>query len=107
MHTKFPIRIVALHFFLTALFLFGRDLRRAAGLRGIASLVGSFLLIAYVLLPQILAGLRRAASVGVASLIIVVGSYITTASQNNERGRCGMIITIVFTSMLAFMRRTP
>ncbi|TSC62911.1 MAG: putative multitransmembrane protein [Parcubacteria group bacterium Athens0416_74] len=48
------------------------------GLRGLASLVGGLFLIVYLLLPGILAGYSPVlVSIGVASLIIGVGSFVT------------------------------
>jgi len=74
------------------------------GLRGLASLVGGLLLIVYVLLPGILQGYSPiAVSIGVASLIIIVGSFITHGfNRMTLAAVIGMIATILFTGVLAW-----
>jgi uncharacterized membrane protein len=73
------------------------------GVRGLASLAGSLLLILYVLIPSILHGYSPiAASIGVASLIIVLGSYITHGfNKTTTSAVAGMIVTVGLVGMLA------
>jgi uncharacterized membrane protein len=75
------------------------------GLRGLASLVGSLILIMYILLPGILAGYSPIlVSVGVSALIIVVGSYITHGfNKTTSSAVIGMIITVIVTGILAYV----
>jgi uncharacterized membrane protein len=74
------------------------------GLRGLIALVASFLFIFYLLFPGILHGYSPIlVSVGVASLIIVLGSYITHGfNKTTTSAVVGMIITILFTGGLAY-----
>jgi uncharacterized membrane protein len=74
------------------------------GLRGLLSLAGSLILIIYVLLPAILAGYSPVlVSIGVASLIIVLGSYITHGfNKTTSSAVLGMIITVIITGGLAY-----
>jgi len=85
--------------FLLAVLIFGG----IQGIRGVVSLVGSFLLILYVLIPGILHGVSPLlVAVGVSSLIIVVGSYITHGfNKMTSSAVIGMLITISFTGLLA------
>lgn len=71
------------------------------GVRGLASLLGSLVLIFYVLLPGILAGHSPIlVSVGVASLIIIVGSYITHGvNKTTTSAVISMIITVLITGL--------
>lgn len=75
------------------------------GLRGLASLLGSFLLILYVMLPGILHGYSPILmSMGVASLIIVLGSYITHGfSKMTTTAVIGMIATVIATGVIAYV----
>lgn len=74
------------------------------GLRGLLSLIGSFVLILFVLLPGILQGYSPVlVSVAVSSLIIVVGSYITHGfNKTTSSAVAGMILTVIVTGALAF-----
>lgn len=74
------------------------------GLRGLLSLVGGFFLIVYLLLPGILEGYSPiAVSIGVASLVIGVGSFITHGfNRMTLAAVVGMIGTILFTGALAW-----
>lgn len=103
-HVSDPYRLDSLVFFI-ALFvvcvvLFGG----IQGTRGLVSLIGSFALIVYLLLPGILAGYSPILlSVGISSLIIVIGSYITHGfNKTTSSAIIGMIITIVLTGALAY-----
>lgn len=74
------------------------------GIRGLLSLVGSFLVIWYVLLPGIVAGYPPAlVAVGAASVIIIIGSYITHGvNRTTTSAVLGMIVTICITGLLAW-----
>ncbi|MDB5259069.1 MAG: hypothetical protein JWO73_277 [Candidatus Taylorbacteria bacterium] len=74
------------------------------GIRGLLSLAGSLILIIYVLLPGVLHGYSPVlVSLGVAALIIIVGSYITHGfNKTTSAAVIGMIVTIAFTGVLAY-----
>ncbi len=74
------------------------------GLRGIVSLVGSILLIIYILLPGIAHGYSPALLSAVVSfLVIVFGSYVTHGfNKATSAAVAGMLITLVFTAVLAY-----
>ena len=74
------------------------------GIRGIVSLVGSLLLIFFVLFPAILAGYSPVlVSIGIALSITTVGSYITHGfNRTTTAAVVGMGITILITGALAF-----
>jgi uncharacterized membrane protein len=74
------------------------------GLRGLASLCGSLILILYVLLPGILHGYPPVwMAVGVSSLIIIVGSYITHGfNRTTSAAVLGMIATVLVTGALGY-----
>jgi len=74
------------------------------GIRGLVSLIGSLALILYVLLPGILHGISPIfLSIVVASLIIVVGSYITHGfTKTTTSAVLGMIITVALSGLLAY-----
>lgn len=67
------------------------------GIRGLASLVGSLLLIGFVLLPGIMQGYSPVwVSIAVSSLIIVLGSYVTHGfNKTTTTAVLGMIATVV------------
>ncbi len=73
------------------------------GVRGLASLVLSLLLIFFVLLPGMQAGYSPVwISILVSSLIIVVGSYVTHGfNRMTSTAVLGMIATVVVTGVLA------
>ncbi|MDB5265345.1 MAG: hypothetical protein JWM39_58 [Parcubacteria group bacterium] len=81
--------------FLVLVFLFGG----IQGIRGLATLLGSLVLIFYVLLPGIYAGISPVlVSIGVASLIIIVGSYLTHGfRRSTTAAMLGMIATVLIT----------
>ena len=74
------------------------------GVRGLASLIGSLILIFYVLMPGILHGYSPIwVSIGVASLIILVGSYITHGfNRTTTAAVLGMIGTVLIAGLGAF-----
>lgn len=86
--------------FIALVFLFGG----LQGMRGLLSLAGSLLLIFYLLLPGISMGLPPVAvAIGVASLIIVVGSYITHGfNRTTSSAVIGMIGTVIVTGLAAW-----
>lgn len=86
--------------FIALIFLFGG----IQGVRGLASLIGSFFLIFYLLVPGIYQGYSPILiSIGVSSLIIVVGSYITHGfNRTTTSAILGMIVTVVVTGIAAY-----
>lgn len=74
------------------------------GLRGLLSLGGSLLLIAFVLFPLILSGYSPViTSIGVASLIIILGSYITHGfNKTTTTAVIGMLVTIFIVGGFAY-----
>jgi uncharacterized membrane protein len=86
--------------FVLAVFIFGG----IQGVRGIISLAGSFLLILYVLLPGILHGYSPLlVTIGVSSLIIIIGSYITHGfNKTTSSAVLGMVATVSLTGILAY-----
>ncbi len=98
-----PNRLRALSFlavlFIVVLFLFGG----IQGIRGLASLIGSLGLIIYVLIPGILNGYSPIlVSLGAASIIIIVGSFITHGlNKTTLSAVIGMVGTVVITGILA------
>lgn len=74
------------------------------GARGLLSLLGSFLIIWFVLLPGIVAGYPPAlVAIVAASVIIVIGSYITHGvNRTTTSAVLGMIVTISITGLLAW-----
>jgi uncharacterized membrane protein len=75
------------------------------GIRGLISLAGSLVLIIYVLLPSILHGYSPVlVSIAVSSLIIILGSYVTHGfNKTTSSAVIGMIITVVFTGIMAYI----
>jgi uncharacterized membrane protein len=87
--------------FIACLFLFGGK----QGMRGLLSLIASILFIWFLLLPGILNGYSPIlVSVGVSSLIIVLGSYITHGfNKTTTVAVIGMLVTILITGALAYV----
>ncbi len=75
------------------------------GVRGLASLCGSVFLIFFVLIPGLLHGFPPLlVALGVASLIIIAGSYITHGfNRTTSAAIIGMIITVVLTGIGAYI----
>jgi len=96
---RLPVLYFYIGLFVLCVLLFGG----AQGIRGLFALIGSFLFIFFLLLPGILHGYSPIlVSVGVASLIIVLGSYITHGfNKTTSSAVVGMIIAIIFTGLLA------
>ncbi len=74
------------------------------GFRGLLSLIGSLLIILYVLLPGVLGGASPIwLSIVSASIIIIFGSYITHGfNKTTSSAVIGMIITVLMTGFLAW-----
>lgn len=87
--------------FVALLFAFGG----IQGVRGLASLCGSVLLIVYVLLPGIYSGYSPIlVSITVASLIIILGSYITHGfNKTTSSAVLGMLATVCITGLAAYI----
>ena len=87
--------------FLVILLLFGG----IQGVRGLASLIGSLFLIFYLLLPGIYSGLSPIlVSIGVSSLIIIAGSYITHGfNRTTTTAMLGMLATVVVTGLATYV----
>ncbi len=100
-----PYRLPAVYFFVGLFVLCVLIFGGIQGIRGLVSLAGSFLLILYVLLPGIIHGYSALAlSIGVSSLIIILGSYVTHGfNRTTTSAVIGMIITIMFTGALAYV----
>lgn len=86
--------------FLALVFLFGG----LQGIRGLASLAGSLVLIFYLLLPGIYSGGSPILiSLGVAGLIIIVGSYVTHGvNKTTTAAMLGMLATILVTGLATY-----
>lgn len=98
-----PYRLNALLFFALLFVLLVVIFGGKQGIRGLLSLIGSFALILFVFLPGILHGYSPILmSIGVASLIIIVGSYLTHGvSRSTSAAVIGMITTVLLTGLLA------
>ncbi|MBY0539628.1 YibE/F family protein [Patescibacteria group bacterium] len=98
-----PYRLDSLYFllglFVVAVFILGGK----QGIRGLLALVISFCLIGYVLLPGILGGVSPLLVIlGVTSLIVILGSYITHGfNRVTTSAVIGMVITLAITALLA------
>lgn len=98
-----PYRLNSIYFFI-GIFIFVTLLFGGKqGFRGLISLAGSLALIFYILLPGLLHGISPVVlSIAVASLIIILGSYITHGfNRTTTTAVIGMIITIIITGVLA------
>jgi uncharacterized membrane protein len=101
---RLPILWFFVALFLLCLFIFGGK----QGLRGLLALIASLFCIAYLLLPGILAGYSPILlSVGISSLIVIVGSYITHGfNRTTTAAVFGMLAAIVITGLLAYIAIT-
>ena len=95
--------ILAVAFFILAI-LFGG----IQGVRGLTSLAGSLILIFYLLIPGILQGYSPIfVAIGVSSLIIIAGSYITHGfNRTTTAAVFGMIATVIITGLAAYFVMT-
>ena len=100
-----PYRLNSLYFFITLLIFLVIIFGGIQGLRGLIALSGSFLVIFYILIPGILHGYSPVGiSIGVASLIVILGSYITHGfNKTTSSAVLGMITTIFITGALAYI----
>jgi len=98
---RLPALYVLIGLFVFCVLLFGGK----QGARGLLSLVGSLFIILYVLIPAIIQGYPALlVSIGISSLIIVVGSYITHGfNRTTTSAVIGMIVTIIITGFLAYL----
>jgi uncharacterized membrane protein len=98
-------RLPGIYFFLALFILAVIFLGGIQGIRGLVSLIGSMVLILYVLLPGILQGYSPIfMTIGVSSLIIIVGSYITHGfNKTTSSAVIGMIVTVIITGLLAYL----
>ncbi len=97
-------RMPALIFFVILFIVLVLAIGGIQGIRGLISLVGSLLLITYVLIPGILHGFSPILiSILVSSLIIILGSYVTHGfNKTTTAAVIGMIITVIITGALAY-----
>ncbi len=95
-----PVLLFFAILFLVLVIIFGG----LQGLRGLLSLAGSLLVITFVLLPAIIHGFSPLlVSIGVSSLIIILGSYITHGfNKTTSSAVIGMIITVIVTGVMAY-----
>ena len=98
-------RLPVIYFFLGLFIFLAILIGGFQGLRGLLSLAGSFVLIIFVLLPAILHGYSPILlSIGVSSLIVILGSYITHGfNKTTSSAIAGMIITIILTGVMAYV----
>ncbi|MDP1625311.1 MAG: YibE/F family protein [bacterium] len=98
---RLPKVFIFVGIFLLSVFVFGG----IQGIRGLVSLVGSFILILYVLLPGILQGYSPILiTISVSSLIIILGSYVTHGfNKTTSSAVVGMIATVIFTGILGYV----
>ena len=98
---RLPVVLFFVGLFIFLVFLFGG----IQGMRGLLSLGGSLVLILYVLIPGVLQGYSPVlVSLGVASLIIILGSFVTHGfNKTTASAVIGMIVTILVTGVLAYV----
>lgn len=75
------------------------------GLRGLLSLIGSLLVIMYLLLPGVMNGFSPIwLSILCSSIIIVIGSFVTHGfTKTTLSAVIGMIVTVLMTGLLAWI----
>jgi uncharacterized membrane protein len=97
-------RLPVIYFFVALFIVLVLLIGGIQGIRGLISLAGSFILIIYVLIPGILHGYSPVLiSIGVSSLIIVLGSYVTHGfNKTTSSAVIGMIVTVIFTGIMAY-----
>jgi uncharacterized membrane protein len=100
-----PYRIPVLVFFTVLFIILVLVFGGIQGLRGLLSLFGSLFVITFLLLPGILKGISPiAVSIGVSSIIIILGSYITHGfNKTTSTAVFGMIVTVVITGIMALV----
>jgi uncharacterized membrane protein len=97
---RLPSLMFLIALFVIAVLFFGGT----QGLRGLLSLIGSLLLIVFVLLPGIIKGVSPILlTLIVSSIIIILGSYITHGfNKTTTSAVVGMILTVIITGVLAY-----
>ncbi len=97
---RLPVLLFLTCTFLVLLVAFGG----LQGVRGLASLIGSIVLIFTVLIPGILNGFSPVfVATGVAGIIIVLGSYITHGfNRTTSAAVFGMLATVAITGLLGY-----
>lgn len=98
---RLPVLIGVALAFVVLLFLFGG----IQGIRGLITLIGSIFIIFYLLIPSVYAGHSPIlVSIGVAGLIIVVGSYITHGfNRTTTSAMLGMLATVLITGVATYV----
>ncbi len=98
---RLPQLALLLALFVGVVILFGGK----QGARGLLALVGSLLCIVFLLLPGVLKGYSPILiSVGVASFIVILGSYVTHGfNRTTTTAVIGMVITIAVTGLFAYV----
>lgn len=98
---RLPVVFGFIGLFVLCVILFGG----LQGIRGLVSLLGSFVLIFEVLLPGILHGISPAfLTLLICSLIIVIGSYVTHGfNRTTTSAVIGMICTVALVGVLAWI----
>ncbi len=98
---RLPVIYILIGAFVVLVIVFGGK----QGARGIVALAISFVFIIYLLFPGVLHGYSPVwVSMGVASLIVVLGSYITHGfNRVTSSAVLGMIATILITGALAYV----
>ncbi|HEX2792179.1 MAG TPA: YibE/F family protein [Candidatus Paceibacterota bacterium] len=97
---RLDVLLIVLAVFIGLIFAFGG----MQGIRGLVALAGSLVLIVYALLPGIIAGYPPLPiALGVSSLIIIAGSYVTHGfNRTTTAAILGMIATVVLTGLAAW-----
>jgi len=98
---RLPVLIGLAAVFVILLVIFGG----IQGIRGLISLIGSVFVIFYLLIPSIYAGHSPIlVSVGVASLIIILGSYITHGfNRTTTSAMLGMLGTVLIVGIATYV----
>lgn len=99
-----PDRVPLIYFLLVVFIALVVIFGGVQGVRGLLALGGSLVLIGYLLLPGILQGYPvLLVTIGVATLIIVLGSYITHGfNRTTSAAVVGMVITIIITGVASY-----
>lgn len=97
---RVPSMMIFVALFIVIVLIFGG----VQGARGLISLTGSLLVIVYVLLPGVMHGISPIIlSITTASIIIIIGSYVTHGfNKTTSSAVIGMITTVVLTGVLAW-----
>lgn len=100
-----PYRLPTIYFFVGLFVLCVVIFGGKQGVRGLLSLIVSLFFIFYLLFPAIMNGYSpMLVSIGVASLIIVLGSYVTHGvNKTTTSAVIGMVGAIIITGILAYV----